>query len=222
MSKMRRINTRSEVKRREITTGAKSIVRDKKYFDCVNIKGTTDNSGCSAENSLCNCPCTGGSGGAVPLFREPTNAEMSWARAAISEAGCTAATKIRGYMPIEIESLMNGCDVQCHEKNFYSFQKVARTYSTFWDTPRTVPLYRNGLLKIYMAEEAVCVIPGNLNVKVGDFIALENDGTSLGNMYSGAWLISGIKHIIRSYQDYSMVLTLMRDSRIPTKLEAEG
>tara|TARA_R100000458_G_C8248771_1_gene226116 strand:+ start:264 stop:932 length:669 start_codon:yes stop_codon:yes gene_type:complete len=222
MSKIRRINTRSEVKRKEINTSAKSILRDKKYFDCVNIKGTTENSGCSAENSLCNCPCTGNSGSAVPLFREPSDAEMGWARSVISAAGCTQATEIRGYMPIEIEGFVNGCDVQCHEKNYYSFQKALRTYSTFWDTPKKVPLYRNGLMKIYMAEQAACTVPGNLNIKVGDFIAIESNGTSLGNMYSGAWLISGIKHVIRSFQDYTMILSLMRDSRIPTKLEGEG
>tara|TARA_R100000697_G_scaffold112896_1_gene130810 strand:+ start:84 stop:752 length:669 start_codon:yes stop_codon:yes gene_type:complete len=218
MSKIEKINTRTEIKRKLVNTSAKSILRDEKHFDCVNIKGTTDNSGCSADNPLCKCPCTGS---AVPLFREPTNAEMSWARSGVSEEGCNSEIGIRGYMPVEIESLMNNCDVQCHDNNFFSFQQVARTYSTFWDTPKTVPLYRNGLMKIYMAEEAVCTIPGNLNVKLGDFIAFENDGTSLGNIYSGAWLISGIKHIIRSYQDYIMVLNLIRDSRIPTKLEAE-
>ena len=222
MSKMRRINTRSEVKRKEINTSAKSIMRDWKYFDCVNIKGTTDNAGCTSTNPLCNCPCTGGTGNAVPLFREPTDAEMGWARSSISGVGCTLVNNIRGYMPLEIESFINGCDVQCHEKNFYSFQKALRTYSTFWDTPKTVPLYRNGLMKIYMAETAACTIPGNLNIKVGDFIALESDGSSMGNMYSGAWLISGIKHVIRSFQDYTMILSLMRDSRIPTKLELEG
>tara|TARA_R100001463_G_scaffold12625_4_gene34162 strand:+ start:54 stop:719 length:666 start_codon:yes stop_codon:yes gene_type:complete len=221
MSKIRRINTRSEIKRKEINTNAKSIVRDKKYFDCVNIKGTTDNSGCTSTNSLCNCPCTG-STGAVPLFREPTDAEMGWARSSISSQGCDSDTKIRGYMPVELEGFINGCDVQCHEENFYSFQKALRTYSTFWDTPKTVPLYRNGLMKLYMAETAACTIPGNLNIRVGDFIALESDGSPLGNAYSGAWFISAIRHQMRSYQDYTMTLSLMRDSRIQTKLEGEG
>ena len=196
-------------------------MRDFKYFDCVNIKGATDNSGCTSTNPLCNCPCTGNTG-AVPLFREPTDAEMGWARSAISSGGCTSETGIRGYMPIELESFVNGCDVQCHDDNFYSFQKALRTYSTFWDTPKAVPLYRNGLMNLYMAEQAACTVPGNLNVKVGDFIAIESTGSSLGNMYSGAWLISGIKHVIRSFQDYTMILSLTRDSRIPTKLEGKG
>ena len=41
-------NIRAEVNRKVGYTENESIVLNKDYFDCVNIKGSTDNSGCSA------------------------------------------------------------------------------------------------------------------------------------------------------------------------------
>ena len=60
----------------------------------MNINGPVDNSGCPDTNSLCRCPCTGGFDGAggplmtsaVPLFREPTDEEMEWAKSQVG--GC--------------------------------------------------------------------------------------------------------------------------------------
>ena len=215
-------NIRAEPKRKLVNVEQKSILVDRDYFDCANPQGATDNSGCTTNNSLCKCPCTGGTTGAasaVPLFREPKDAEMAWAKKQISF--CPSGNDIKGYMAIDPDALLSNCNVQCHEKNFHSFFKVLRTYSTFWDTPKKVPLYRNALINLYEAERASCTIPGNLNIKVGDFFIIEPDGTAVGNIYSGAWLISEIKHDIRSFQNYRMVLYLIRDSKIDI-IEEEG
>ena len=75
---------RSQVNRQIANAKQRSIVENRPYYDCVNINGPVDNSGCPDTNSLCRCPCTGGFDGAggplmtsaVPLFREPTDEEM--------------------------------------------------------------------------------------------------------------------------------------------------
>ena len=54
----------------------------------------------------------------------------------------------------------------------------------------------------------------NLNVKLGEFINIPSDNSPLGEKYSGCWLISNIRHAIPSLQNYKMILTLIRDSKI--------
>jgi len=213
-------NNRSEVKRNIAFANERSIALAKDYYDCVNIRGSVDNGGCSAENSLCNCPCTGGSTGAsaVPLFREPTSEEMSFAKNAVSQCR-SGGGSYDGYLVLDPEALMSNCGVQCHGKDFYSLFQTIRTYSTFWDTPPKVPLYRNALINLYTAEQAVCIIPGNLKVNVGNFIFLPDDGSALSKKYSGGWLIANITHAFASLQQYKMILTLIRDSRIWLKDE---
>jgi len=219
-------NIRTEIKRNTVNTDQRSIVLDKEYFDCVNIHGPVDNSDCEDTNNLCNCPCTGGNpdqASAVPLFVEPTDEEMEWAKKQVSICftGDDDAENIEGYLLTDPESLLNSCGAHCHGTNFYSFMKTIRTYSTFWDTGKKTPLYRNALLNLYAAQKATCSIPGNLNIKLGDFIVIPWDGTAVGKLYSGAWLIAGINHNIISYQNYKMVLTLVRDSRIDEIIEKE-
>jgi hypothetical protein len=208
-------NIRAEVNRKVGYTENESIVLNKDYFDCINIKGSTDNSGCSAENSLCNCPCTGGNSGeasAVPLFREPTDEEMAFAKKEITV--CSDDDEYAGYFILDPDALESSCGVQCHGKHYYSTFQAQRTYSTFWSTGKKTPLYRNALINLYTAQQAVCIIPGNLNVRLGEFINIPTDNSPLGEKYSGCWLISNIRHAIPSLQNYKMILTLIRDSKI--------
>ncbi len=214
-------NIRADIKRKESYSNEKSIASQIEYYDCVNINGPVDNSGCSAENSLCSCPCTGGNtfASAVPLFREPSEAEMQWAKDSVS---LCAGENWDGYFILNPEGLESDCGAPCHGKNFHSFYNVMRTYSTFWDTPKKTPLYRNALVNLYTTEQAVCIIPGNLKIKVGDFIFLPSDGSSLAEKYSGGWLISNITHTFASLQQYKMILTLIRDNTIIDPLGEEG
>ena len=217
---MKDSNIRAEIKRKLITANEKSILVDKDYFDCVNIKGSVSNQGCTANDPLCNCPCAvGGTGGfatAVPLFREPKTTEMLWAKEQV--APCSSYT---GYLTISPDALLSSCGAHCHQKNFHNLFKAIRTYSTFWDTGKKTPLYRNALYELIKLEQAEMVIPGNLAVKLGDFIFIPNDGSALGREYSGGWLVAQIEHNVIGTQNYTMTLSLIRDGRINTP-EEEG
>ena len=208
-------NIRTDVVRLKGNATQKSNLRYMEYFDCININGPVDNSGCSASNSLCNCPCTGGdeTASAVPLFREPTDDEMRWAKTALSRCQ-ENGDRYDGYFTINPDSLTSNCGVQCHGDYFYNLYQVSRTYSSFWKTPKKTPLYRNALINLYTTEQAVCIIPGNLNIKVGDFIFFPSDETPINQKYNGGWLISHITHAIPTLQQYKMILTLIRDSKI--------
>ena len=212
-------NIRAEIPKRKGIASQKSIVLNREYYDCVNINGPVDNSSCPSENQLCKCPCTGadeGTASAVPLFREPTDVEMEWAKTQIN--GCSDLSgSDNGYFILEPDALESSCGVNCHGENYYSTFRALRTYSTYWATPKEVPLYRNALVNLYTAQQAVCIIPGNLNVRVGEFINIPSDGSPIAEEYSGCWLISNIRHAIASLQNYKMILTLIRDSRIEEK-----
>ena len=207
-------NIRGSVKRKIANVPDESIVLNREYFDCVNINGPVSNAGCSAENSLCNCPCTGGNtaASAVPLFREPTDQEMKFAKSQISD--CIGDDKYDGYFILDPDAIESACGVQCHGKYYYSTFRALRTYSTFWSTGKKTPLYRNALVNLYTAQQAVCIVPGNLNLRLGEFINIPSDNSPLGEKYSGCWLISNIRHAIPSLQNYKMILTLIRDSKI--------
>lgn len=217
---------RTEKQRKTGAANQDSIVINKEFFDCVNINGPVDNSGCAPDeetgevtNPLCNCPCTGGGpdseASAVPLFREPTDVEMSFAKAQIS--GCNEDDEYNGYFVLDPEAIESNCGVQCHGKNYYSTFKAQRTYSTFWDTPKKTPLYRNALLNLYTTQQAVCIVPGNLKLRVGQFMNIPSDGSPLAEKYSGCWLVSNIRHAIASLQNYKMIVTLIRDSKMAEK-----
>ena len=47
-------NIRTSVPKKIGSAHEESIVIDREFFDCVNINGPVDNSGCTTENSLCN------------------------------------------------------------------------------------------------------------------------------------------------------------------------
>jgi len=212
MAKTNIPNIRTDVQRKQAFSNDRSIATNMPYYDCVSISGSSDNSGCTSSNPLCNCPCTGENGAsAVPLFREPTDSEMSWAKSTVALCG---GSNFDGYLVLDPEALESSCGVQCHGEYYHSLNQVLRTYSTFWDTPKKVPLYRNALVNLYTTEQAVCIIPGNLKVNAGDFIHLPSDGSPLAEKYSGGWLISNITHAFASIQQYKMILTLIRDSRI--------
>jgi len=221
---MKDSNIRAEIKRKLVTADEKSILIDKDYFDCVNIKGAADNQGCSAENPLCNCPCATGAGEgdfapAVPLFREPKTVEIRWAKERV--APCLEDDLYKGYLTVNPDAILSSCDTRCHGKYFHNLFKVLRTYSTFWDTGKKTPLYRNALYGLIHAQQAEMVVPGNLAIKLGDFIFVPDDGSSVASEYSGGWLVAQIEHNIIGGQNYTMNIGLIRDGKI-NKTEIGG
>ena len=218
-------NITYRVKKQLYSTSQESLLENDD-FDCVNPEGPVNNSECDDTNSLCACPCVNTDGitfgSPIPLFREPTNKEIAWAKTVANEKELIQSNIgtpetfefYLGCVPSDSDSLMN-TTCPCQGKHFYSYLRASNTYSTFWETDKRVPILRNALLNLYSAQTANCIIPGNLEVKLGDFMVLPNDGSPLGNRYSGCWLISRIEHRIASLQNYKMVLTLIRDNRIP-------
>lgn len=214
---MKDSNIRAEIKRNLATSKDKSIITGSDHFDCVH-DNFTSNQGCTSDNPLCKCPCaTGGNDSdiatAVPLFREPTALEMSWAKKSI--APCSGGTgKYDGYLTLNPDAILSSCGVKCHGKHFHNVFKALRIYSTFWDTPKKTPLYRNALSGLMRAQKSSMTIPGNLAIKLGDFIYVPDDGSAASKEYSGAWLVSQIDHNVIGTQNYTMNLTLIRDSKI--------
>lgn len=213
-------NARVELNRKTRTATQKSIVVDRDFYDCVNtteIQQAPGASGCSGNDELCLCPCRGLSGDiqhatAVPLFREPKDVEIEWAKKAVSP--CMQNQLYNGFMIIDPNSLLSNCNKSCHGKFFHNLFKVSRTYSTFWDTSKKTPLYRNAIMRLLTAQRAEIQIPGNLAIKLGDFIIIPDDGSAAGNEYSGAWLVANIEHNIIGAQNYTMSISLIRDSKI--------
>ena len=214
-------NTRVEFNRKIRGATQKSIVVDRDYYDCVNANSLDLNagaSGCSGNDELCLYPCRGASGDtqtatAVPLFREPKDVEMSWAKQSVSP--CMGNGMFNGFLTINPDSLLSNCNRSCHGKFFHNMLKVSRTYSTFWDTGKKTPLYRNAIINLLSAQRAEIEIPANLAIKLGDFIIIPNDGSAIANEYSGSWLVATISHNIIGTQNYTMSIGLIRDSKIP-------
>ena len=50
------------------------------------------------------------------------------------------------------------------------------------------------------------VIPGNLAVKLGDFIFVPNDGSAIGRVYSGGWLVAQIEHNVIGTQNMTLLI----------------
>ena len=100
------------------------------------------------------------------------------------------------------------------DSRFAEYVRTARTYSTFWDTPRKTPLLRKSLMNLYTAEIAVGSMPGNLKLKVGDFIEVQGSSTADdSNSLTGTWMVAKIVFSIPTTGFHNNVVTLIRDTR---------
>lgn len=168
----------------------------------------------------------------VPLFREPMNDEMEYAEEDIDE--CTEIRKMitdgENYLgclppipnsplncdcenPYAEDTDIDGDDAYLRDSRFSEYIRTSRTYSTFWDTPRKTPLLRKSLMNLYSAQIAVGTMPGNLKLKVGDFIEVRastsaDDTNSLG----GTWLVVKIVFAIPTTGFHKNIVTLIRDT----------
>jgi len=170
----------------------------------------------------------------VPLFREPMNDEMDYAELDTNECeeirrelsenpdnylGCLPPTP---HNPLNCDcdnpysemTDQSGDDSYLRDSRFAEYIRTARTYSTFWDTPRKTPLIRKSLMNLYTAQIAVGSMPGNLKLKVGDFIEiLGSSSADDTNSLTGTWLVVKIVFAIPSTGFHKNVVTLIRDTK---------
>ena len=172
----------------------------------------------------------------VPLFREPMRDEMDYTELDIDE--CTqikAMFSVDGdpenYLgcipplpnsplncdcdhPYSEDTDQSGDDAYLRDSRFAEYVRTARTYSTFWDTPRKTPLLRKSLMNLYTAQIAVGSMPGNFKLKVGDFIEVQSSSTADdSNSLTGTWLVAKIVFSVPTTGFHKNVVTLIRDTK---------
>ena len=165
----------------------------------------------------------------VPLFREPMLDEIDYSEMDIDECELirsqfTDGDNYLGCLPTIPNSPLNcecespfgeETDPDFKDSRFAEYVRTSRTYSTFWDTPRKTPLLRKSLMNLYSAEVAVGTMPGNLSLKVGDFIEVfaGNENLQGNNTLSGTWLVAKIVFTIPATGYHKNIVTLIRDTK---------
>ena len=111
----------------------------------------------------------------------------------------------------------------CVGPKFKDYIEYTRTSSTFWDTPKTTPLWRHAQMSLLNAQKCLIVINGDFTLKPGTVIEVhsnEVDSTQQGSTpstesskkrFSGRWLINSIEHIC-TVSTHRMAVALTRDS----------
>ena len=100
---------------------------------------------------------------------------------------------------------------------YKEWKRYSQTYSTYWNTPKEVPLLRNAQMTLITSQRAVATVNGDFSIRPGSIIDVEVDyqdkdnGVSLKSS-SGRWLVAEISHNIEGANVHAMVLTLIRDS----------
>tara|TARA_R100001509_G_scaffold165745_1_gene149561 strand:- start:472 stop:1347 length:876 start_codon:yes stop_codon:yes gene_type:complete len=169
----------------------------------------------------------------VPLFREPMDDEMHYAEDDIDECKEIRSSLFDGenYLgclppipnsplncdcenPFSEQTDQSGDDKYLRDSRFAEYVRTGRTYSTFWDTPRKTPLLRKSLMNLYSAQIAVGTMPGNLKLKVGDFVEIQGTPSSDDtNLLTGTWMVVKIVFSIPATGFHKNVVTLIRDTR---------
>ena len=108
----------------------------------------------------------------------------------------------------------SSCECPCVGENFKDYVEYTRTYSTYWDTPKNTPLWRDAQMLLINSQKAMVVLNGDLSLRPGELINIRNelpnaDGKS--RRFAGRWLVADVNHII-SGMTHKMTLGLVRDS----------
>tara|TARA_R100000152_G_C6707955_1_gene136137 strand:- start:288 stop:854 length:567 start_codon:yes stop_codon:yes gene_type:complete len=109
----------------------------------------------------------------------------------------------------------SSCGCPCRGDNFGEYMEYNRTYSTYWNTPETTPLWRDAQMFLINAQTATAVLNGDLSLRPGTLINIVNKlpGAEDPNTrrFSGRWLITSISHIMDN-ETHRMLVGLSRDS----------
>tara|TARA_Y100000034_G_C6852927_1_gene387157 strand:- start:48 stop:767 length:720 start_codon:yes stop_codon:yes gene_type:complete len=186
---------------------------DDKY-PCANPEGPVDNSECSDNDPLCECPCP-----ELNPFNEnpePTEEEIKESFESIKE--CDYIEDVLGGSwkgcIWKDKNHPSSCDCPCVGENFKKYIEYSRTYSTYWDTREETPLWRNAQMLLINSQMSIIKLRGDLSLRPGQLITLVGKSSNTEDKlkrYSGAWLVSDISHVIEGNQ-HNMMLKLIRDS----------
>jgi len=186
-------------------------------YRCMN-PDPVDNSECPEDDPYCKCPCQD----LKPSGEEPTAEDLREALVGISgdTEVCDAIKEVLGEeylgcMWDNPESALN-CSCPCVGEKFSEYLEYVNTQATFWDTPKTTPLWRNAQMNLLGSQVATMVIDGDLSLRPGTIINVVDivpiEGSGKEKRFSGNWMVTGISHAMPNVMNHNMRLTLQRDS----------
>jgi hypothetical protein len=171
--------------------------------------------GCTAD-PYCNCPAKN----LMPSEPEPTYLELHNLYNEINE--CTLVQEYLGsdWLGCEFSDFNSSLSCNCPEqgKEFKKYLEYNRTYSTFWNVPKNLPLYRTAQVNQLNSQKVKIRIPPNDKINIGSLVEviIQNDipeeTTNQYKKISGKWLVSEIEHLMFGTLGYYMNVTLVRNS----------
>jgi|10_taG_2_1085330.scaffolds.fasta_scaffold05679_2 hypothetical protein len=160
--------------------------------------------------------------------REPTIEQLKESAESIKECDLIKSKLGESWMGClwKTQNHPSSCNCPCVGEDFKKYIEYSRTYSTYWDTPPTTPLWRASQMSLARAQTSVIVVNGDLTLRPGHLIYISaHQAGAMGKTkkFSGRWLVSDISHIIQGMQ-HKMALKLIRDSSPidPNKSELDG
>jgi hypothetical protein len=107
----------------------------------------------------------------------------------------------------------SSCDCPCVGEDFGRYIEFTRTSSTYWETIKERPLWRDAQLMLIGSQSCEITIGGDLSLRPGTIINIFNDipDTGQGRRSAGRWLVTSIKHQLFQ-ESHTMTLSLSRDS----------
>jgi len=198
-------------------------------YPCANPDGPVDNSDCPEDDPLCNCPCQELKPsnyewhwwyGVVDTETEPTDEQLEEALEATKECDNISSELGSDYLGCiwSNPDHPSSCECPCVGDKFNEYLEYTRTYATYWDTPKTTPLWRNAQMFLIQSQKALVVLNGDLSLRPGQCIrvgafAAPNEGSKADDQkkFAGRWLVTEIEHIMGS-TTHKMIVTLSRDS----------
>ena len=219
-------------------------------YSCLNSEGNVDNSDCSEDEPYCNCPCQDlrpdkvleehwawllvdyGLGGW--LWRdgetnvEPTDKEIQEAYEKTIECELIEDVLGEDYLGClwKTPNHPSSCNCPCQGSEFKKYVEYNRTDATYWDTPKTTPLWRNAQMQLINSQKMSIVLNGDLTLRPGKLISIANvvagdENSEMKKKITGRWLVSDIEHIISS-SSHKMNLILTRDSTVVDPNTSKG
>jgi|TARA_R110002110_G_scaffold189528_4_gene397801 hypothetical protein len=210
-------------------------------YPCLN-QDPVDNSDCPEDDPYCNCPCQelrpddssvldlwpwlfAGVGGGWLWGEgedksEPTTQQIQEAFEETKE--CVLIEEVLGeeYLGCmwKDSNHPSSCNCPCVGEKFKEYIEYNRTDATYWDTPKTTPLWRNAQMQLINSQKMSMVLNGDLTLRPGKPITIANvtpgdENSDTKKKFTGRWLVSDIEHIITS-NSHRMNLVLTRDSTV--------
>lgn len=209
----------------KINHGAAAIYDD---YGCANPEGMVDNTDCPEDDPLCNCPCQDlkpseqeeyffGLFSSDEVLEEPTDEQVREKYLKTKECDLIEDVLGEEYLGCLWRDPDHpaSCNCPCVGDKFKEYLEYDRTYSTYWDTPPTQPLYRDAQMLLINSQQALVILNGDLSLRPGELININNPAaadSARQKRFAGPWMVGEINHIITNANQHRMEVTLHRDS----------